>query len=151
MSKKRRCVGCKEFFDKEFMYFQSSVQAFCSQKCFNHQREKNTPRHKSSKQIPKFLRKQIKKRDNFKCRMCPVVEHRRGHLALHHIKYRSEGGKHIKENLITLCYECHKEVHSNKGKYQSVLLRVVEAANKGKLVTVGDLIDEQAQEEEEAT
>ncbi len=29
----------------------------------------------------------------------------------HHVKYRSEGGKDVAENMVTLCPDCHYEVH----------------------------------------
>lgn len=45
-------------------------------------------------------------------------------LQIHHIYYRSQGGLTIKKNLIRLCDKCHKLVHSNKKKYQPMLLEI---------------------------
>jgi 5-methylcytosine-specific restriction endonuclease McrA len=33
---------------------------------------------------------------------------------IHHIKERSQGGKHNIENLIALCRSCHNAVHNEK-------------------------------------
>lgn len=41
-----------------------------------------------------------------------LIEHKDdGNLNVHHIKPVSEGGDDKPENLITLCKECHKEIH----------------------------------------
>ena len=40
----------------------------------------------------------------------------------HHIKYKSEGGGDEHSNLITLCRACHDLVHSDKRKYQKILI-----------------------------
>lgn len=41
----------------------------------------------------------------------------------HHIRYKSQGGGDNHENLITLCRACHDLVHSNKQKYQEILIK----------------------------
>lgn len=43
-------------------------------------------------------------------------------LHIHHIYYRSQGGLTVEKNLIRLCINCHQLVHSNKKKYQPMLL-----------------------------
>lgn len=45
-------------------------------------------------------------------------------LQIHHIYYRSQGGITTKQNLIRLCEKCHRLVHSNKKKYQPLLLEM---------------------------
>jgi hypothetical protein len=49
--------------------------------------------------------------------------------AIHHIAYRSEGGKHVVDNLVTLHWmywpRCHEVAHSNKRLWQPLLLAVV--------------------------
>lgn len=118
------------------MYLQSAVQAFCTYECL----KKKAPKTSSApQQIPQGLRKQIKKRDNHRCKYCGVPDHRRGRLSLHHVRYRSEGGPNTKENLITLCHECHAEVHTDKKRYQKLLLKVVDLANNGISVDVLEL------------
>lgn len=64
-----------------------------------------------AKPIPKALVKAVLSRDNEICQCCG----RRG-ANIHHIVFGGTGRKriHIKENLITLCLDCHREAHSSK-------------------------------------
>lgn len=43
-------------------------------------------------------------------------------LQIHHIIYRSELGNNDERNLIRLCSECHRKVHTNKKHWQKRLL-----------------------------
>lgn len=52
------------------------------------------------------------------CQMCGSTSY----LHIHHIYYRSQLGKTTPKNLIRLCDRCHRLVHSNKRKYQPILL-----------------------------
>ena len=54
-------------------------------------------------------REAILHRDNYTCQCCGKKNCR---LEVHHIKFRRDGGTDDKENLITLCEECHKGVHA---------------------------------------
>lgn len=65
---------------------------------------------------------EVYKRDNGICRMCG-----KSNIELHHIKYRSEAKHLIDEpsNCIMLCADHHKLVHSNKKKYQPILLEII--------------------------
>lgn len=47
-------------------------------------------------------------------------------LHLHHINYRSAGGDHSSDNLITLCGQHHELVHSNKNLYPDLLRQLLE-------------------------
>ena len=64
-----------------------------------------------AKPIPKKLIKAILERDDGICQYCG----RQG-VNIHHIAYGGTGmaRKHIIENLITLCLDCHREAHSSK-------------------------------------
>ncbi|NNV07137.1 HNH endonuclease [Geobacillus sp. MMMUD3] len=60
------------------------------------------------------------KRDNFACQRCGMT--RREHyeafnqdLHTHHIVPRSWGGSNYMDNLITLCRNCHVEIHRELG------------------------------------
>ena len=74
--------------------------------------------------------KTVLARDNYRCRLCGndnIYE-----LNLHHIYYRSQRRDLIDEpdNCIMLCgnfskNKCHMKVHSNKKKYQPLLLEMV--------------------------
>ena len=37
------------------------------------------------------------------------------HLQVHHLKFRSQSGGDLEENLITLCSECHEQAHRMSG------------------------------------
>ncbi|MCK5294164.1 MAG: HNH endonuclease [Arcobacteraceae bacterium] len=39
-------------------------------------------------------------------------------LSVHHIVYLCHGGRSNRDNCMTLCYECHKQVHQNKLKIE---------------------------------
>lgn len=52
------------------------------------------------------------------CQMCGSTNT----LHIHHIYYRSQLGMTVEKNLIRLCINCHSLVHSNKKKYQPILL-----------------------------
>ncbi|MDJ0973256.1 MAG: AAA family ATPase [Planctomycetota bacterium] len=56
---------------------------------------------------PPALRKRVLKRDGGRCRCCGS----RRELHVHHIVWRSKGGKTVIWNLITLCARCHALVH----------------------------------------
>lgn len=72
--------------------------------------------------VSKKTYNEVYKRDNGCCRICGnnIVE-------LHHIYYRSERKDLIDEpsNCIMLCDKHHKLVHSNKKKYQPILLDII--------------------------
>lgn len=52
------------------------------------------------------------------CQLCGSSNY----LHIHHVYYRSQGGLTTPKNLIRLCEKCHMLVHSNKKKYQPMLL-----------------------------
>lgn len=55
------------------------------------------------------LRRRVLKRDGGLCRVC---KHRRACEA-HHLLYRSLGGKDEARNLISVCMECHRDIHGH--------------------------------------
>ena len=54
------------------------------------------------------------------CQLCGSTSY----LHIHHIYYRSQLGLTTPKNLIRLCSKCHEIVHSNKRKYQLILLEM---------------------------
>ena len=61
-------------------------------------------------------RRQILERDNFECQMCKELGRVGKGETVHHIKhlkYRPDLGL-VDENLLTLCYAHHNEVHPEK-------------------------------------
>ena len=87
--------------------------------------------HKKYKTIKKVSKKRVFvskntynivfERDNGICRLCGNKN-----IHLHHIIYRSESKALIDEpsNCVLLCEKCHRLVHSDKKKYQPVLLEM---------------------------
>lgn len=51
-----------------------------------------------------------KVRDYFTCQACGSREHVEGHHIMEHQFF----GAADKENIVTLCHECHKEVHRGR-------------------------------------
>jgi 5-methylcytosine-specific restriction endonuclease McrA len=73
------------------------------------------------KQIPEVVRLAVLHRDSYQCQLCGTSGENR--LQLHHVILRSQGGKHTADNLVTLCFKCHNDVHEDR---QDVLLIEVE-------------------------
>ena len=67
-------------------------------------------------------------RDNYFCRLCGNTSF----LQLHHILYRNQRKDLINnvDNCIMLCSDCHKLVHSNKKKWQPILLDMKKDTNQ---------------------
>lgn len=55
--------------------------------------------------VGKAIRDRIHARDNFACQKCG----RMTNLNIHHILAVQDGGKDDDDNLITLCFPCHRE------------------------------------------
>jgi hypothetical protein len=76
--------------------------------------------------ISPAIRALVFERDGGYCRVCGGMPES---PALHHIRYRSEGGLNVVENLITVHWmyapRCHELVHGNKRLWQPILLEVV--------------------------
>ena len=53
------------------------------------------------------LRKQVLRRDGWRCQFCGS----RHNLQVHHKKLRSQQGSDDELNLITLCAGCHENLH----------------------------------------
>lgn len=55
------------------------------------------------------------------CQLCGSTSF----LHIHHIRYGACGRKTYKGNLIRLCESCHRLVHTNKKKYQPMLIELL--------------------------
>jgi 5-methylcytosine-specific restriction endonuclease McrA len=53
------------------------------------------------------LRQQVLRRDRWRCQFCGKMSN----LEVHHKQFRSHSGEDSEENLITLCVNCHDQVH----------------------------------------
>jgi 5-methylcytosine-specific restriction endonuclease McrA len=56
------------------------------------------------------LRRQVLERDGWRCQHCG----RATNLEVHQIRWRSRLGDDARENLISLCTDCHKTIYSGK-------------------------------------
>lgn len=54
------------------------------------------------------------------CQLCGSTSY----LHRHHIRYGACGRKTYFGNIIVLCDKCHRLVHSNKKKYQPLLIKM---------------------------
>lgn len=57
------------------------------------------------------LRHEVLKRDGWKCQMCGSSKD----LQIHHIDPRSRMGSDLESNLISLCADCHRAIHEDRG------------------------------------
>lgn len=69
------------------------------------------------KKVDSIIYQQIVENEPY-CQLCGSTSY----LHIHHIYYRSQLGLTTPKNLIRLCDKCHILVHSNKKKYQPILL-----------------------------
>jgi len=53
-----------------------------------------------------------------------------GKMELHHVLYKSQGGKATDKNMAKLCLYHHQIVHGNKKKYQEILLKKLKGISK---------------------
>ena len=60
-----------------------------------------------SANIPNETRRQVYKRDGYRCALCDDTRY----LQVHHYVHRSLGGSNHVHNLITLCSKCHALAH----------------------------------------
>jgi 5-methylcytosine-specific restriction endonuclease McrA len=55
------------------------------------------------------LRREVLGRDGWKCQICGTPRD----LEIHHIQKRSDLGSDIADNLIALCFACHRRQHNH--------------------------------------
>jgi hypothetical protein len=67
---------------------------------------------KITRHIPEATRRAVRRRDHDRCRVpwCRSM----GDLHDHHIEHFATGGGHAKDNLITLCWSHHRDLHDGK-------------------------------------
>ena len=85
-----------------------------------------------------------RKRDNYTCQRCKKslkdLKKNNIQLQVHHIKPKSRGGTDVPENLITLCENCHKQVHEYLKKNKIVKFNIKEYKEDTKLNILKDRI-----------
>ena len=63
-------------------------------------------------------RAEVIARDGHCCRMCGIYAEG---PHVHHVIYRSQGGKDVGGNLVSLDWRCHERVHRNKPLWLPIL------------------------------
>ena len=63
-----------------------------------------------SANIPNTTRKEVYRRDGYRCALCDSPKG----LQIHHAIHRSEGGSNQPQNLICLCWKCHAAAHGSR-------------------------------------
>lgn len=125
-------LQCKECDSKEYKKVSAKFSAkVCEKKSTSIKKSsvaceqtKTTKNKKNRKKltVTKETYNFVIERDNYSCRLCGS----NNWLQLHHILYRSQRKDLINDvnNCIMLCEECHRLVHSNKKKWQPILIRI---------------------------
>ena len=67
--------------------------------------------------IPRKIKLFVLERDQWCCRSC----NSNNQIAPHHIYPRAQGRDHHPDNIIILCFDCHRAIHDGE-----LILRVVE-------------------------
>ena len=67
----------------------------------------------------KQLKKKIKKRDGFKCKICGYTKK----LHVHHIDYNKMNSND--DNLITLCSSCHSKTNWKRNYWKNIILNII--------------------------
>ncbi|MGD9581635.1 MAG: HNH endonuclease [Vampirovibrionia bacterium] len=106
-----------------------------------------------NKKKPLFKRKRIKKKanlkkcvelSNHKCQYCGSANV----VSAHHIIFRSDDGDDALENLISLCFTCHRRVHD--GFYENnhyvtareFMIRILKYLNEKRYIEVLKILEE---------
>ena len=76
-----------------------------------------SPRRRLDAERYRELHRQVLERDGWRCQACGSMQC----LQVHHLKFRSQSGGDEEQNLITLCAECHEQVHRKTGYRKSRL------------------------------
>jgi 5-methylcytosine-specific restriction endonuclease McrA len=70
---------------------------------------RKSPRLKLDSESYRELHQRVLERDGWRCQACGRMQH----LQVHHLKFRSHSGSDVEQNLVTLCDDCHEQVHRN--------------------------------------
>ncbi len=96
---------------------------------------------KERRNIKPEIKDKVRKRDDFRCRMClKHTEELSKQLQVHHIRPVEMGGRDRFGNLISLCDICHRVVHKNVERYINPMREYVSRYNQeGKRYTIDSI------------
>lgn len=72
-------------------------------------RKRSKPTRRQRNNFSQKVRQQIHERDNGLCQQCGSLG-----TEIHHVKFRSQGGRGVYSNGVLLCHSCHRKVHDNR-------------------------------------
>lgn len=137
INKKIQLSTCRECNNKEYKKSTfgkkspaTSGQTRKNAQSLTKEQQKKIKMHNKSKKltVTKDTYNCVIERDNYSCKLCGSTNW----LQLHHILYRSQRKDLINDidNCIMLCSDCHRLVHSNKKKWQPLLLEMIKDTNR---------------------
>jgi 5-methylcytosine-specific restriction endonuclease McrA len=71
--------------------------------------KRRVPKRFNRGKFSKETRERIFDRDEGLCRSCGAL----GHLEIHHVYLKSQGGRGVTSNGMLVCASCHSEIHQN--------------------------------------
>jgi len=115
VEKSFECAHCGDTFTREVEPDQT--RTYCSRSC----QAKATATGTDPREAKKGARKRALERDDYTCQRCGrEVESGDRETAksaeVHHLIPKMAGGTDHLDNLVTLCYRCHKRAHRKMGK-----------------------------------
>jgi len=70
---------------------------------------RRVPKQAKRNEFSKKVRDQIIERDQGKCRNCGGIG-----TEIHHVVFRSQGGRGVFTNGLLVCHHCHRRIHDHK-------------------------------------
>lgn len=70
---------------------------------------RRVPKQANRNEFDTLTRKRIKKRDNGECQVCGAPG-----TQIHHVRLRSQGGRGVFTNGLTVCHTCHDKIHRDR-------------------------------------
>ncbi len=89
-------------------------------RAYNEGRRYTNPEKEYPAAFKTWIRKEIRKRDNFTCQICGKISKS---LDVHHIDYDKKNIE--KQNLISLCHSCHSKTQARRNYWKSHLQQLM--------------------------
>lgn len=70
--------------------------------------KRRAPKKSKRGNFSKKVREQIQERDSGQCQQCGQPGHE-----IHHVKFKSQSGRGVYTNGLTVCSGCHRQIHDN--------------------------------------
>lgn len=83
--------------------------------------KRRVPKKGNRGNFSRSVRNQVYERDNGQCRQCGAKGEE-----IHHVYFKSRGGRGVFTNGLTLCHSCHRKVHMSAENTQYWIDRFTE-------------------------